>query len=45
MERDAADRSRCPLAIDQGSPTPINFLETINFSPFQKIRTQPLIMR
>ena len=39
MEHDAADRSRYPLTIDPGSSTPINFAESINFSPFQKIRT------
>jgi hypothetical protein len=39
MEHDAADRSRYQLAIDQDSSTPINFAESINFSPFQKIRT------
>jgi hypothetical protein len=39
MERDAAGRSRYPLAIDQDSSTPSNFVETISFSPFQKIRT------
>ena len=39
-ERDAADRSRYPVAIDQDRSTPINFAESINFSPLQKIRTQ-----
>jgi hypothetical protein len=39
MEHDAADRSCYPLAIDQDNSTPINFAESINFSPFQKIRT------
>jgi hypothetical protein len=44
-EHDAADRSRYPLAIDQDSSTPINFAESINFSPFQKIRTHQLFAR
>jgi hypothetical protein len=39
MEHDAADRSRYPLVIDQDNSTPINFAESINFPPFQKIRT------
>jgi hypothetical protein len=39
LEHDAADRSHYPLAIDQDNSTPINFAESINFPPFQKIRT------
>jgi hypothetical protein len=31
MERDAADRSRYQLGIDQDNSTPINFAESINF--------------
>jgi hypothetical protein len=45
MEHDAADRSRYPLAIDQDNSTPINFAESINFPPFQKIRTQAVYTR
>jgi hypothetical protein len=45
MEHDAADRSRYPLVIDQDNSTPINFAESINFPPFQKIRTHSCLSR
>jgi len=38
-ERDAAGRSCYPLAIDQDRFSSINFVKSINFSLFQKIRT------
>jgi hypothetical protein len=39
IQRDAADRRRDPLATDPDSLVAINFAESIDFSPSQKIRT------